>query len=368
MAPPQVLVLGGQGRIGSSIARDVVRHTEAQVTVTRRRKSPPTQLEGGRIRAESLDLADTDALEQAIARSDLVIHCAGPFHNRDGRVLQTCIRRGATYLDVSDCVPFTQRALALHESAQAAGVTAIINTGVFPGVSNSMVRQCVEAFDAVDESPTDIFLGYVVGGSGGAGVTVMRTTFLGLQHSFKAWIDGQWQEQRPYCDRQVVPFPAPFGPTGVYWYEVPETRTLVESFPVRTVVTKFGSAPDLYNRLTHLVARGCPPALLKRPVAVEFLSQVSYRMTQVSDRWSGVGIGILAEVFGQAGRHYRSTLVYDDTAIAAGFGTGALAQLLLAGKLAQPGVYPVERALPTPLFERTMQSRGLRPVHGWTTP
>ncbi|MGF1515772.1 MAG: saccharopine dehydrogenase NADP-binding domain-containing protein [Elainellaceae cyanobacterium] len=369
---PQVLILGGQGRIGSSIARDLVQHTGAQVVVTRRRRSVPDVPDTldlptttNRVTAKSLDLADQMALDQAIAQADLVIHCAGPFHHRDGRVLKACIQRGVSYLDVSDCVPFTRRALALHEAAKRAEVTAIVNTGVFPGVSNSMARQCVEAFNAVDDQPADLFLGYVVGGSGGAGVTVMRTTFLGLLRPFKAWVDGQWQERWPYRDRQVIDFPKPFGPTGVYWFEVPETCTLVDSLPVQTVVTKFGSAPDLYNRLTHLVARWCPPTLLQRPAAVEFLSQVSYRMTQVTDRWSGTGIGIWAEAIGQSGRRYRSVLLHDDAAIAAGVGTGSLAQLVLSGELAQPGVNPVERALPTCLFRRITQSRGLHLTHGW---
>lgn len=358
---PQVLILGGQGRIGYSIACDVLRHTDAQVTVTGRRAAPSPP---GLI-TRTLDLADAPSLQTAIAASDLVIHCAGPFHNRNGRVLESCIAQGVNYLDVSDCVPFTRRALAQHKAAQDKGVTAIINTGVFPGISNSMVRQCVEAFDAVEDTPQEIFLGYVVGGSGGAGVTVMRTTFLGLLQPFSAWVNGQWQPRWPYRDRQVVDFPEPFGPIGVYWYEVPETYTLADTFDVDTVVTKFGSAPDLYNRLTGIVARWCPKPLLKQPATIEFLSRVSYGMTQVSDRWSGTGIGIWAEVGGKAQR-YRSTLVYDDTAIAAGVGTGSLVALLLAGELNQPGVYPVEQALPTPLFERTLHQRGLQTTHGWS--
>ncbi|MGB3612511.1 MAG: saccharopine dehydrogenase NADP-binding domain-containing protein [Elainellaceae cyanobacterium] len=271
MTCPRVLILGGQGRIGSRVAQDIVYHTTAHVVVTQRRKIAATGNAAGlptdRATAISLDLADRDALQQAIAQADLVIHCAGPFHHRDGRVLDTCIQQGVNYLDVSDCVPFTQRALARHDAAQAAGVTAIINSGVFPGLSNALVRQCVEAFDGVGDEPSDIFLGYVVGGSGGAGVTVLRTTFLGLLNPFNAWIGGQWQQRWPYRDRQIITFPPPFGAVGVYWYEVPETLTLVNSFPVQSVVTKFGSAPDLYNRLTGLVARWCPSALLKQPQA-----------------------------------------------------------------------------------------------------
>lgn len=371
MTWPRALIIGGQGRIGNQIARDIVRHTTAQVVVTQRRKlasgrGNATGLPAARVTAQSLDLADRGRLQQAIAQADLVIHCAGPFHHRDGRVLEACIDQGVNYLDVSDHVPFTQRALTFRDAAQAADIMAVINTGVFPGLSNSMVRQCVEAFGPVEDEPSEISLSYVVGGSGGAGVTVLRTTFLGLLDPFEAWVDGRWQQQQPYRDRQIVTFPPPFGTAGVYWYNVPETVTLAQSFPVQTVTTKFGSTPDLYNRLTSLVARRCPKRLLGHPAVVEILSQVSYRMTQISDGWSGTGIGIQAEVMGRSGGCYRSTLIHDDAAIAAGLGTGGIAALMLSGTLRQPGVHPVERSLPTPLFEAMLRQRGLALTHGWT--
>jgi len=48
---------------------------------------------------------------------------------------------------------------------------------------------------------------------------------------------------------------------------------------------------------------------------------------------------------------------HHDTAVAAGFGTGTVAQLILEGKLKQPGIYPVEQALSTELFANAMNSR-----------
>ncbi|NEO90928.1 MAG: saccharopine dehydrogenase, partial [Moorea sp. SIO3G5] len=53
------------------------------------------------------------------------------------------------------------------------------------------------------------------------------------------------------------------------------------------------------------------------------------------------------------------TLVHENTAVAAGVGTGSIAELMLTGQLNKPGVWPVEQALSTPLFEQTIQSRGL---------
>lgn len=365
----RVLILGGRGRVGSHVAADLAAHTDAEIIITGQSQSSKQIPDlGSQVTFLELDLSDQDKLTTVIhslqtepgsSDRNVVVHCAGPFHYRDGRVLKTCIDEGVNYVDVSDHPSFTRKAMAYKSAAEAAGVTAIVNTGIFPGISNSMVRQSVEQ---LDEAET-IHLSYVVAGSGGAGVTVMRTTFLGLQHPFQVWLDGQWQEVKPYSDREVVEFPAPYGRIGVYWFDVPEAFTLPSTFPVKTVITKFGTVPDFYNVLTWSVARWWHPRLLKTRLVIEFLSQVSHFMTDVTDRFSGIGVAIRAQVTGlKDGKPAQSnaTLVHENTAIAAGYGTGSVAQLLLSGELKQPGVWAIEEALPTDLFTKTLQSRGVK--------
>jgi saccharopine dehydrogenase-like NADP-dependent oxidoreductase len=354
----RVLILGGRGRIGNCVAQDVLSHTSAQVIVTGKHGSTHEPMRSPRCSFLQLDLAEIEKLREAIAQTDLVIHCAGPFHYRDESVLKLCIEQGVNYLDVSDNVGFTRKVLTCREAARAAGITAIINTGIFPGISNSMVRQGIEQV----EQPESIHLSYVVGGSGGAGLTVLRTTFLGLLNPFPAWIDGRWQQIKPYSDRQPLQLPPPYNKVYVYWYEMPETFTLAEAFPVKTVITKFGSVPDFYNHLTWIAAHIFPKSWVRNPNGIEFLSWVSQRMTQVSDRFSGIGVGIRCEIKGSKDgqpQTYCSTLVHDNTAIAAGCGTGSIAELVLSGRLQKPGVWAVEEALPTDLFEQTMKSRGI---------
>jgi saccharopine dehydrogenase-like NADP-dependent oxidoreductase len=357
----RVLILGGQGRIGASVAEDLLTHTSAKVTITGRSRKPGGVVDrlGDRVDFLPLTLDDQEGLSRAIANTDLVIHCAGPFSYRDGRVLETCIQQGVNYLDVADNHTFVRKALDRCPAAVEAGVTAIVSTGIFPGISNSMARQAVEQLDETEH----LQLSYVVSGSGGAGVTVMRTTFLELQRPFQGWVDGQWQTIRPYSQRQVIEFPKPFGRCGVYWFNTSEAVTLPASFPeIKTVVTKFGSAPDYYNRLTWMMAHWLPKAILQQPKTVEFLAQVSYTMTQISDRFSGIGIAMRVDALGQKDgqpMHFYSTVVHDDTAVSVAYGTGSLAELILSGQLKKPGIWSVEQALPTDLFEQTMQSRGL---------
>ncbi|BAY75484.1 saccharopine dehydrogenase [Nostoc linckia NIES-25] len=365
----RVLILGGRGRIGSSVAHDLANYTQAHITITGRSAEIGKSVSlssGGQVEFLVLDLAEIDKLREAIANSNLVIHCAGPFHYRDTNVLETCIAQGVNYIDVSDHRSYTSKALNYYQQAAAAGVTAIVNSGIFPGISNSMVRQGVEQF----ERPEKIHLSYLVSGSGGAGITVMRTTFLGLQHPFEAWINGKWEIVKPYSEREIVNFPSPYKNSGVYWFDMPETFTLPKAFPsVKTVITKFGSVPDFYNHLTWIAAHIFPKWLMQRHYAIEFLSHVSHSMTDFTDTFSGIGVAVRSEVTGQKNGKtavYCSNLVHENTAVASGCGTGSIAQLLLEGKLHKPGVFPVEEALTTDLFEYTMQSRGIKIHHNWS--
>ncbi|MEM6252737.1 MAG: saccharopine dehydrogenase NADP-binding domain-containing protein [Cyanobacteria bacterium P01_D01_bin.156] len=356
MTAKRVLIIGGSGRIGRSVAADLLCHTDVTMTLTGRRYQPTFEL-SSRQRYQSLSLEDHPALQQAIAAHDLVIHCAGPFRIRELTVLIQCIQQGTPYVDVADSPDYVSEALALGESAKAAGVTCIVSTGVFPGISNSMVRQGIERLDSAE----DVHLSYLVAGSGGAGVTVMRTTFIELQTPFQAKVNGECVWIQPYCDREVLPFPDPYNQgAGVYWFNTVEAFTLTRSFPqLQSVITKFGSLPDGYNRLTGLMTH-LPPSWLKNSTVVEFLSQVSYAMTQVSDRFSGTGIAMRLAIQGH--RHgvpatYLATATHPDTAATAGYGTGSVAQLILDGRLVQPGVWPVEQALSTSLFEETLAER-----------
>ncbi|MBD2249000.1 saccharopine dehydrogenase NADP-binding domain-containing protein [Nostoc sp. FACHB-888] len=292
----QVLILGGSGRIGSQVAVDLLTCTSAQIKIVGRNLKigqRVSQSLGNRCQFLSIDLDQRELLQGVIAQSDLVIHCAGPFHHRNGSVLKLCIDLGVNYLDVSDHPSFTCKAIALKVKAEAAGITAIVNTGIFPGISNSMVRRDVEQLDEAQS----IHLSYVVGGSGGAGLTVMRSTFLGLQRPFEAQIDGKRQSVNPYSDREVINFPH-YGKVGVYWFDMPESFTLADTFPVKTVITKFGSVPRFYNYLTWSVARCWHPKLLQSQRVIEFLSRVSYGMTQITNGFSGIEVVIRSEVTG----------------------------------------------------------------------
>jgi saccharopine dehydrogenase-like NADP-dependent oxidoreductase len=360
----RVLIIGGSGRIGGSIAEDLLKYSDAEITITGRSPISSRKNLNQCLRFKIVEISNPYCLKSAIADTDLVIHCAGPFALRDQSVLKTCIAQKVDYLDVSDDRRFTIEALSLHDQAEQAGITAIINTGVFPGISNSLVRASMEHFETVDA----IRLSYLVEGSGGAGLTVMRTTFVGLSHRFEVWQQGKLQLVQPYSEPELIQFD--HRKTHVYWFDVPETYTLKNSFPANSVTTKFGVLPEIYNQLTWLTAHWFPKSWLKNSLFIETLSRVSFAMTKISDRFSGIGIAVKVEVSGiKAGKSTTaiSQFSHPNTAKACGMGTGMIAQSILTGQLRKLGVSTVETAFPTSLFHQGLALRNLEIYRDFST-
>ena len=100
--------------------------------------------------------------------------------------------------------------------------------------------------------------------------------------------------------------------------------------------------------------------LMQKNEMIEFLSRISYRMTEITNIFTGVGVVVRVEITGKINNQtavYCATLIHENTAIAAGLGVGSIAKLLLEDKLKHPGVLPVEAVLPTDLFKQNMQER-----------
>lgn len=196
---PKVLILGGTGRVGSSTAAALLRAVPAaQLTLgSRTQESYAAAVERRpELAAASharCSVDDPSALAAALRGADLVVHAAGPFQRRAAcGVLEAAIAAGVPYMDICDDTQYSQRAKTLHARAQAAGVPAITTAGIYPGVSNVMAAHMIamagghyaEDFSYVDSPPADapqpqrVLYSYFTAGSGGAGPTILNTTFL----------------------------------------------------------------------------------------------------------------------------------------------------------------------------------------------
>lgn len=151
---PNAIVLGA-GMVGSVMAWDLASDSEFSVTVADRSKEALARTKErspDRLETVVLDLADLDAVKQAIEPFDIVLGAAASHLGYD--LLRTVIECGKNYADISF---MSEDAMDHDELAKANGVTAVVDCGVAPGMSNLLCGRAVEALDEC--SDLEIYVG-----------------------------------------------------------------------------------------------------------------------------------------------------------------------------------------------------------------
>jgi saccharopine dehydrogenase-like NADP-dependent oxidoreductase len=357
----RILIIGGGGRIGQAVVRDLHRCTTARLTLGGR---TPARLErvadafGPRVDCVAVDLerATIHELQRLVTGVDLAVQCVGPFRTQPPTLLAACIAAGVNYVDVCDDRRATQWRLGLHDAARAAGVVALIDTGTFPGIDNVLVAEALGRHPKADH----VDLRFVCAGSGGGGFGVLQTTFLAVSQPYREWRGGRWTRVPSYRERTIVDFGPPLGCRPVYTFEVPEIWSLAQTFPqLKTVTSKFGSIPELWNWAT--VGLTMLPGHLRTDGAwLDLSAKFMLPWVHKVDAWVGEALGIRIDVSAPDGSGEAIQFYAPSTTQAVGWATGAAASMVLTGEIAEPGVLLPETHIPTQRYLEQLVNRGAR--------
>jgi len=150
----KAIVLGA-GMVGRVIAADLSEDSEFDVTIADRSAA---SLAGARQHARDAvattecDLSDSDAIKRLVEPFDIVL---GALSSRIGlNALESVIEAGKNYCDISF---MAEDALQFDELAKKHGVTAVVDCGVAPGMSNLLAAHAVQQLDTCES--IDILVG-----------------------------------------------------------------------------------------------------------------------------------------------------------------------------------------------------------------
>ncbi len=146
-------VVLGCGLVGATIARDMAEDDRFEVRVVDANAESLARLKQ-RIKIETLttDLSDPAKLREAIMDAGIVL---GALPSRFGfQSLRTVIESGKPYSDISF---MPEDALQLDGLARERGVTAVVDCGVSPGLSNLMIGYARSVMDRADRA--EIYVG-----------------------------------------------------------------------------------------------------------------------------------------------------------------------------------------------------------------
>ncbi|XP_077252955.1 saccharopine dehydrogenase isoform X2 [Tasmannia lanceolata] len=339
----RVLILGGTGRVGGSTASALSNLCpNLQILVAGRNRERGAALvstlgENSEFVEVNIDNAKT--LEAALNDVDLVVHTAGPFQQAEKcTVLEAAISTKTAYLDVCDDTSYAFRAKSFHQKAVAAGVPAITSGGIYPGVSNVMAAELVRF--ARSESlgePERLRFFYYTAGSGGAGPTILATSFLLLGEDVIAYNKGEKIQLRPYSGVLNIDFGKGIGKRDVYLLNLPEVRSAHEVLGVPTVSARFGTAPFFWNWGMEAISL-LPKEILRDKSKVQKLVQMFDPVVRAFDGIAGERVSMRVDLECSNGRSTVSIFSHKRLSVSVGVATAAFAQAILEGST-QPGVW-----------------------------
>ena len=142
----RAIILGG-GMVGSVMAMDLAADSRFKVTVADQRDEALQRLSNRVPTAvgTKVDLSDSDQVRRLVADYDIVL---GALSSTIGlQTLRAVIEAGKNYCDISF---MPEDALELDELARSKGVTAVVDNGVAPGMSNMFVGWTESQLDEVE--------------------------------------------------------------------------------------------------------------------------------------------------------------------------------------------------------------------------
>uniref|UniRef100_A0A7I4BLJ8 Saccharopine dehydrogenase NADP binding domain-containing protein n=1 Tax=Physcomitrium patens TaxID=3218 RepID=A0A7I4BLJ8_PHYPA len=330
----KVLVMGGTGRVGASTLRALAKGGDLHLIVGGRNREKGEALArelGGSVEFSAFNLEDASAVRAAIDGVDLVVHAAGPFQRRvECAVLEAAIDTKTAYIDVCDDQDYSMRAKAYHDRAVAAGIPAITTGGIYPGISNKLVR--------LNGKAKRIRYSYYTAGSGGAGPTILATSFLLLGEEAIVYVDGKMQKMKAYSARRDVDFGRGIGKKPVYLLNLPEVRSTHEVLKVPSVSARFGTYPQIWNIAMGLVASLVPKDILQDQQKVQGLVQLSDIAVRAVDGFAGEKVSMRVDYEGENGKKAIGIFSHKMLSVSVGMSVAAFVRALLEGAT-QPGVW-----------------------------
>jgi saccharopine dehydrogenase-like NADP-dependent oxidoreductase len=140
------VVILGAGRVGSAMAIDLAKDKRFHVLVADRDERSLEALRTGYgIPGERMDVSLENAVRRVVAKADFVVSAVPGFLGF--RTLEAILECGKNAVDIAF---FPEDPFALDELARAKKVTAIVDCGVAPGMSNLLVGHVAAGLQRTD--------------------------------------------------------------------------------------------------------------------------------------------------------------------------------------------------------------------------
>lgn len=250
----KVLVLGGAGEMGSVAVRDLVAHSDHEITIGDLMVDRAEKLLdslGAPTLVRQIDVSDdAHRLAEVFAEYDLVL--AATLMRFNLTITDAVIEAGVHMVDLGSYFVDTEAQLGRHERAAASGSRIVPGCGVAPGLTNILAALGASKLDRVDSVRLYSHITHPMYTSPG----IVVTRFDASTGTSLILRDGERVERPSFDDQETVVFAEPYGEQHVHNVPHPEVITLPRYFDVKNVVFKVGYTAEEENRIRTMLELG----------------------------------------------------------------------------------------------------------------
>ncbi len=232
---PKILILGGYGLTGKSLARHLLAQSGAEIVLAGRDIGKAEALAaelsaafgGARVSARRADAADASSLRDALRGTDLLL-VAAPTTQHAQTVSRAALDCGVDYLDVQLSAAKLAALRQLVPEIERAGRCFITEAGFHPGLPAAMVRWAAARMERVESAITAGYLNMGRNLPYSEAVNELMEVFRDYQA--QVFKNGQWTKAGSY-ETRTVDFGGEIGKRQCYSMFFEELRELPGMYP-----------------------------------------------------------------------------------------------------------------------------------------
>jgi saccharopine dehydrogenase-like NADP-dependent oxidoreductase len=219
------ILIVGTGAQGSIIATEMVKSPEvSEVRLSDidlgKVERLAERLNSEKVRTHHVDANKTNDVMQVARDVNVIVNTTTWKPQFNLNIMEAALNVGAFYQDLAS---YPTEQLALNDRWKDAGLTALIDTGVSPGVTNVLAAQAADKLDRVKEIRVRLWGG--VESKEPTSFWSPETAWTDMAEKPIVYENGEYKKVPPFSGEEVYNFPD-VGPQTVFWHSHEEPETL----------------------------------------------------------------------------------------------------------------------------------------------
>lgn len=357
MKDKKILIVGGYGGVGRTIARILSDEFPQQIVVAGRSFDKASQFSvelGHSVSPMELDISSDVFPAALLDEVALVVMCVD---QHETRFVEECIQRGVDYIDITASYEFLSKLEQLDAEAKTHGSTVVLSVGLAPGVTNLLASYAKSRIEGVEH--IDLFI--LLGLGEKHGEAAVRWTVENLSKEFEICDAEGPRRVRTFHEGKTTLFPEGLGKRRAYRYGFSDQHVIPRTLSIDSASTWLCFESALVTDSFAILER------LRILTLLRFRTIRNFLVSMLRSFHFGSEIFVLkAEAYRQSDVEdpaYECTIMGNGEGRATGIVTSKVASLVYKSSLS-PGVFHLEEVVKPGAFLQELEADDMSFISG----